>query len=733
MGIVINYLTCYLIKLTTLYFLCSIIFAASIFAQESHTSKYQYLSPVPNSRMVLPETNIIIREGSRINEETLSSDNVTIIGSISREHQGSLELSDDQKTIIFKPFNRFIRGETVRVNYRGGMKNVNGDELLPFNFEFAISEKDPEKDYSRSINQILDQCLEPIVSLYHQPSNKSIFSEDDELPEDFPKITISSYNNPTDGFLFISPFSSNQLGYLIITDNYGIPIYYTKSNSQKHGFTLQSNGMLTYYDLNTRCFYAMDSSYTIVDTFKTGYGYITDIHELQILPNGHALLMAYDPQPMRMDTIVAGGDSSAIVVGLIIQELDSDKDVVFQWRSWDHFSIFDATEDIHFDWLWIDYVHGNAIELDSDGNLLISSRHMDEITKINWQTGDIIWRLSGKKAKNNYFQFSNDPVTFSHQDDIRRLPNGNITVFDNGNLHSPPFSRALEYQLDEENYIANLVWSFNYSPNIFSFGMGNTQRLSNHSTIIGWGLRTGDSRAITEVKDNGTIAFELSLPDNISNYRAFRFNWKTNLFVTNPDSIFFESIGVGDSSTININLISNSTNPLNITSFYNTDSTFSVLTTVPFILPALGLIPIEIQFKPFEDGYYKDVLHIRSDTESSRVAQLMIMAGRTDSTISSINNQVVVSEYRLEQNYPNPFNPVTTIQYQVPVTEWVILKVYDMLGNEITTLVNEEKPQGQYKIEFGRNLNNQFLSSGIYFYRIQAGDYTNVKKFVLLK
>jgi hypothetical protein len=263
--------------------------------------------------------------------------------------------------------------------------------------------------------------------------------------------------------------------------------------------------------------------------------------------------------------------------------------------------------------------------------------------------------------------------------------------------------------------------------------MGNTQRLSNHSTIIGWGIRTGDSRAITEVKDDGTIAFELSLPDNISNYRAFRFNWKTNLFVTNPDSIFFESIGVGDSSTININLISNSTNPLNITSFYNTDSTFSVLTTVPFILPALGSVPIEIQFKPFEDGYYKDVLHIRSDTESSRVAQLMILAGRTDSTISSINNQVVVSEYRLEQNFPNPFNPVTTIQYQVPVTEWVILKVYDMLGNEITTLVNEEKPQGQYKIDFGRNLNNQFLSSGIYFYRIQAGDYSNVKKFVLLK
>ena len=107
----------------------------------------------------------------------------------------------------------------------------------------------------------------------------------------------------------------------------------------------------------------------------------------------------------------------------------------------------------------------------------------------------------------------------------------------------------------------------------------------------------------------------------------------------------------------------------------------------------------------------------------------MILAGRTDSTISSIDNQVVVSEYRLEQNYPNPFNPVTTIQYQIPLTEWDTLKVYDTLGNEIAILVNEEKSQGNYEIEF----DGSSLSSGIYFYRIQVGEYANVKKFILLK
>jgi len=473
----------------------------------------------------------------------------------------------------------------------------------------------------------------------------------------------------------------------------------------------------------------MDSSYTIVDTFMTGNGYITDIHELQILPDGHALIMAYDPQPVRMDTIVAGGDSSAIVVGLIIQELDVDKNVVFQWRSWDHFWILDATQDIHMDWLWIDYVHGNAIELDLDGNLLISCRNMDEITKISRQTGDIIWRLGGDKARNNDFLFIHDPVTFSHQHDIRRLSNGNISLFDNGSLHSPQFSRVAEYQLDEENHIANLIWNFSYEPSIFSYAMANTQRLSNHGTIIGWGIRTEDMRAITEVKADGTVAFELSLPDTMYSYRAFRFNWKTNLFITDPDSIFFESIGVGDSSTTTINLVSNSAKSINITSFYGSDSAYSVVTTVPFTLPAYGTVPLEIKFKPYEEGYFKDVLHIRSDNENSRVAQLMILAGRTDSTISFVDNQTLIIDYRLEQNYPNPFNPVTTIQYQIPVTERVTLKIYDVLGVEVETLVNEEKSAGSYKIEFDASQ----LPSGIYFYRIEIGDFHNVKKMILLK
>jgi hypothetical protein len=85
--------------------------------------------------------------------------------------------------------------------------------------------------------------------------------------------------------------------------------------------------------------------------------------------------------------------------------------------------------------------------------------------------------------------------------------------------------------------------------------------------------------------------------------------------------------------------------------------------------------------------------------------------------------------FLLAQNYPNPFNPATTIKYQIPELNFVTIKVYDVLGNEITTLINEEKQVGNYEVEF----NGSGLPSGIYFYRLQAIEFTQVKKMILLK
>ena len=92
------------------------------------------------------------------------------------------------------------------------------------------------------------------------------------------------------------------------------------------------------------------------------------------------------------------------------------------------------------------------------------------------------------------------------------------------------------------------------------------------------------------------------------------------------------------------------------------------------------------------------------------------------------------TEFSLEQNYPNPFNPTTSIQYAISNKQYVTLKVYDILGNEIASLVNEEKPAGSYEVEFNIHSDEgQNLVSGVYFYKLQAGNFIQTKKMVLIK
>jgi len=86
-------------------------------------------------------------------------------------------------------------------------------------------------------------------------------------------------------------------------------------------------------------------------------------------------------------------------------------------------------------------------------------------------------------------------------------------------------------------------------------------------------------------------------------------------------------------------------------------------------------------------------------------------------------------KYGLHQNYPNPFNPITTIKYDIPEKSFTTLKVYDVLGNEIATLVNEEKPIGSYEIEFNAN----GLPGGVYFYRLQTEEFIETKKMIFLR
>jgi hypothetical protein len=96
-------------------------------------------------------------------------------------------------------------------------------------------------------------------------------------------------------------------------------------------------------------------------------------------------------------------------------------------------------------------------------------------------------------------------------------------------------------------------------------------------------------------------------------------------------------------------------------------------------------------------------------------------------------NEIVAEDFYLYQNYPNPFNPITKISYQLPVSSNVTLKVYDILGNEVATLVNEYKNSGTYEIDFNPASSIKNPASGVYFYQLSAGDFVQTKKMILMK
>jgi hypothetical protein len=264
----------------------------------------------------------------------------------------------------------------------------------------------------------------------------------------------------------------------------------------------------------------VDTNFFILSSVAAPSEYMTDGHEIRFTSEGDRIIIANDREMIDMSKYVTGGNSHANVVVPLILEFDKGNNLIFQWRAIDHYKVTDAAyEDLTL--LFIDFCHINSIEFDMDSNLIISCRNMDEITKIDRETGNIIWRWGGKTSQ---FSIVGDSIPFSHQHSVRRTPEGTYTMFDNGNLRSTlqTFSRAVEYRLDTVNHLATKIWEFRHNPDIETPSMGYVQRLPGKRTLIGWGNYL--NIAVTEVDSENNTRFEMAMPDKNFSYRAYKYD-----------------------------------------------------------------------------------------------------------------------------------------------------------------------------------------------------------------
>jgi len=547
------------------------------------------------------------------------------------------------------------------------------------------------------------------------------------LPANYPEIEILINNNPAEDYLFLG-LTTGGAGHLMIVDNDAIPVFYKEIDGTIFNFLLQKNGELT-YNIYPDSSYGLDSSGNLVNRFFTPDSFNFDFHELTVLEDGTYYVLGQENVVVDLSGIVPGGQVNATLITENIHHMDTLDNEIWRWRSFDHYDILDADSAVDLTSSTIDWTHCNSIKVDLDGNILLSTRNFNEITKISRATGEIIWRLGGER---NQFKFINDDRKFARQHDAKRNAAGNLILFDNGVRLVPQYSSLVEYELDEDSLTATLIRRFSRDETVWSRIRGGVQGLSNGNHLICWG--ESNNPALTEINSDNEIVYEISFPNGAHRYRSFRFSWKTNYFYVNKDSVNFGVVSIGDSITVPITFYNRRDQQAIINEVFNEDSAFYINESLPFIIPSNDSVIITITFKPHSIEYKNDKINFRYNIDSLLLAKQVYVEGFA--VLTSVKEKhLSLKSFVLYQNYPNPFNPITTIKYIIPVQSQVKVVIYNSIGEKITELVNSNQKAGSYQLTW----NAENVSSGIYFCSIEAipANATNlfqsVRKMIILK
>lgn len=353
------------------------------------------------------------------------------------------------------------------------------------------------------------------------------------VPEGFPPYEFVKYDSSFNGVYLSAPFFAKQVNpfnnTMSIFDDEGFLLWYSVAEAGTYtDFKYHENHNL--YTVTNRTgptgfFKVVDTNFLVVDSIQPINGFTIDIHEFQLMDNGDYLIAGKSDSIVDLSAYILDGNlgsDTTHIRGFTIQRFDAaTHNLLFQWNSNDHVDPLEAYEENYgYSIADFDYCHGNAIEIDSDGNILISFRHTNSIYKIDGVTGNTIWKLGGK---NSSFVFTND-LGFSGQHDIRRLPNGNVSIFDNGNMSTAQLSRAVEYDLDTNTWEATMVWEYYYSSSLFSRAMGNHQTTVDDYHLINYGRIFRPFPSFVLINDNDALISEMYFTDTVYSYRSFACN-----------------------------------------------------------------------------------------------------------------------------------------------------------------------------------------------------------------
>jgi hypothetical protein len=268
--------------------------------------------------------------------------------------------------------------------------------------------------------------------------------------------------------------------------------------------------------------------YQQIATVKPANGYMPDFHEFLITPWNTALILADKPGTANLTSL--GLSAHQQVIDGVVQEIDiKTGKLLFQWDSADHVPYSDSHAPMPQSGQPWDWFHINAVHLDTDGNLLISSRFTWTIYKVNLRTGAMMWQLGGKHST---FAIKAAPgqkldsagEIFAFQHDPEALGGNVYTVFDDesdGQTTLYSSSRAVTISLDLAAGTATLIKSVNQPEGLTAGATGSAQTTKNGDLFVSW----GGLSYFSEFSPSGKLLFNAKLPDSVGTYRAYRLPW----------------------------------------------------------------------------------------------------------------------------------------------------------------------------------------------------------------